>query len=215
MARPLGSTPITGLPCYYGPVRQQTPQRYSAPCGCGRLARSLPPPAPLQPAVSGPAFPRSTQEPQTGLASPTCRAPPGQSAGSRQAHPATFRSSQFRCRLWTFDTSAAIRSRSPSRSPPDTHAGAFSPTLTTLGDQPSAARGGLEPPPARRLRRASHPPSLAQHHSKQGLLPIHLPSCARGATGTSCKRTFAADREPLLMSRYAFCTGVELGGPVG
>jgi len=29
-------------------------------------------------AVPGPAFPRSTWKPQTGLASPTCRAPPGQ-----------------------------------------------------------------------------------------------------------------------------------------
>jgi hypothetical protein len=172
MARPLGSTPITGASLL---LRAGPPADPATVLSALRLRPLGALPAAtrtMRAAVSGPAFPRSAQEPQTGLASPTCRAPPGQSAGSRQAHPATFRSSQFRCRLWTFDTSAAIRLRSPSRSPPDTLPGAFSPTLTTLDDQPSAARGGLEPPPAGRLRRASNPPSLAQHHSKQGLLPI-------------------------------------------
>src|SRR6266700_2631388 len=38
-------------------------------------------------AVSAPAFSRSVQEPQTRLAPPTCRTPPGQYSGTRQAHP--------------------------------------------------------------------------------------------------------------------------------
>ena len=37
--------------------------------------------------LSARAFPRSARKPQAGLTSPPCRAPPGQSAGSRQAHP--------------------------------------------------------------------------------------------------------------------------------
>jgi len=44
--------------------------------GSARL--SALPLAALLAAVSGPAFPRSTWKPQTGLASPICRAPPGQ-----------------------------------------------------------------------------------------------------------------------------------------
>jgi len=44
--------------------------------GSAACARSLSPPRGA--AVSGPALPRSTWKPQTGLASPTCRAPPGQ-----------------------------------------------------------------------------------------------------------------------------------------
>jgi hypothetical protein len=43
-ARPLGSTRITGLRSYCGPVRQRAPRRYSAPRGFCRLARSLSPP---------------------------------------------------------------------------------------------------------------------------------------------------------------------------
>jgi hypothetical protein len=38
-------------------------------------------------AVSAPAFPRSVQEPQTRLAPPTCRTPPGPYSGTRQAYP--------------------------------------------------------------------------------------------------------------------------------
>ena len=67
------------------------------------------------------AFPRSLQPQQTRLASPSCRTPPGQSAGSRQAYPGDNLKPRFRCRVDNhLDTSSAIHSRSPFWSPPDT-----------------------------------------------------------------------------------------------
>jgi hypothetical protein len=44
-------------------------------------------PQPAGAVVPGHAFPRSMQEQQIRLTSPTCRTPPGQSAGTRQALP--------------------------------------------------------------------------------------------------------------------------------
>jgi hypothetical protein len=80
---------------------------------------SLSPPA--RAALSRWAFPRSPQPQQTRLASPSCRTPPGQSAGTRQAHPGDNLKPRFRCRVDNhLDTSSAIHSRSPSWSPPDT-----------------------------------------------------------------------------------------------
>jgi len=60
------------------------------------------------------------QPQQTRLASPSCRTPPGQSAGTRQAHPGNNLKPRFRCHVvYHLDTSTAIHSRSPSWSPPD------------------------------------------------------------------------------------------------
>jgi O-methyltransferase involved in polyketide biosynthesis len=44
----------------------------------------------------------SMQKPQTGLASPSCRTPPGQSAGLRQTHPGIVKTPRFRCHLMHF-----------------------------------------------------------------------------------------------------------------
>jgi len=75
---------------------------------------------PSRAAVSRWAFPRSVQPQQTRLASPSCRTPPGQSAGARQAHPGNNLKPRFRCHVVNhLDTSTAIHSRSPSWSPPD------------------------------------------------------------------------------------------------
>ena len=171
MARPLGSTRTTRLRRCSRPVRQQAPRRYSAPRGCRRL-RALPLAA----------TPCSRQ--CRGLPSHVLRK--SRRPGSRRLHAGHHLASRraparlllrpdhrpsFAAVSTTFDTSAAIRSRSPSRSPPDTLPRAFSSTLTTLGVQPSAARGGLEPPPAGRPQRASNPPSPAQHRIQQGHLP--------------------------------------------
>jgi len=49
--------------------------------------------------VSSRAFSRSTQTQQARLTSPLRRAPPGQSAGTRQAHPGTIWTPRFRCHL--------------------------------------------------------------------------------------------------------------------
>ena len=61
-----------------------------------------------------------------------------------------------------FDTSAAIRLRSPSRSPPDASTGAFSTSLTTDGIQPPQHVAVWSLPPAGRLPRAK-PSSSTQH----------------------------------------------------
>ena len=63
-------------------------RRYSVPHGSGRLGGSLSPPT--RAAVSSRAFSRSTRTQRTRLTSPLRRTPPGQSAGTRQAHPGTI-----------------------------------------------------------------------------------------------------------------------------
>ena len=78
---------------------QPDPQRYSHP----RYARATPSrPRKPERAVSNPAFSRSMQKPQTGLASPPCRTPPGQSTGTRQTHPGIIWTPRFRCHLRHF-----------------------------------------------------------------------------------------------------------------
>src|SRR5258707_8992719 len=90
MTRPLGSTPTApsrdftattsrsvgtprdGTHCLTGTTDSATPSRH---------------PHDRWTAVSGRAFPRSVQKPQTGLTSPTCRTPPGQNTDTRQTHP--------------------------------------------------------------------------------------------------------------------------------
>jgi hypothetical protein len=69
-----------------------------------------------------------------------------------------------------FDTSTAVHSRSPSRTPPDALKGAPSPRRSPRQSSANAARGGLKPPTARRLRGATKPSSPAQHRFQQGHL---------------------------------------------
>ena len=103
--------------------------------------------------------PRSVQKQQTGLTSPTCRTPPGQSAvhppGSSRAdllHPG------FDATLLSNDTSTAIPETedcAPSfRSPPDASCAPF-PHRSPRRSSATAACGGLKPPTAGRLRRAN------------------------------------------------------------
>ena len=121
--------------------------------------------------------PRSVQEQQTGLTSPTCRTPPGQSAvhppGSSRAyllHPG------FDATLLSNDTSTAIPETedcAPSfRSPPDASRAPF-PHRSPRRSSANAACGGLQPPTAGRLRRAK-PSSPAQHHVKKLYLQTEL-----------------------------------------
>jgi hypothetical protein len=80
----------------------------------------------------------------------------------------------------TFDTSAVVRSRSPSWSIPDAVIATPFPRRSPPRLLTGAARGGLKPPPAERLRRAylhllhSYAQS-AEHRSTSA-----SPSCARG-----------------------------------
>jgi len=80
MSRPLRSAPVTGVSALL---------RAGPPAGAVTVlsAWRFPPPGALplasgqknsREAVPAPAFPRSVRKPQTGLAPPSCRAPPGQ-----------------------------------------------------------------------------------------------------------------------------------------
>src|SRR5213079_1805159 len=123
--------PLQGLRRYYEPVRQRVPRRYSAPRGSaawGTPCRTVP--------GSGPASVRTrlllfhaeaadrarvVYMPDTTW--PVSGHPPG-SSRSRRNTPVPMSSQSF-------GTSATIRSRSPSRSPPDASTDAFSSSLTT------------------------------------------------------------------------------------
>ena len=92
MTRPLRSPPTAPsrrLPATTG--RSASAPRISTQplAGSARLGRSLAPPTAV---VSGCAFPRSVQEQQTRLTSPSCRTPSGQSAGTRQTPPGPLES---------------------------------------------------------------------------------------------------------------------------
>ena len=155
MTRPLRSTPITGA----SPLLRVGPPAHPATRAQPRLTRRNP-----QPAVSWRAFSRSVRERQIRLTSLPCRTPPGQSAGSRQAHPGarnitpvlmpsvfvTTRRQRF----------AYARLPDPYLTPQD----AFFLDRSPRRSSANAARGGLEPPPAGRLRRAKIPSSPEQHH---------------------------------------------------
>ena len=134
MTRPLGSAPITEASSL---LRTGPP---------ARPATVLRPPRP-QPQETLPLAARGGQ----------CRDVPShvprgtRRSGSRRLHAGHHLASQraparlipgssghpgFDAVCFYFDTSAAIRLRSPSRSPPDASAGAFSTSLTTDGIQP-------------------------------------------------------------------------------
>src|ERR1035437_6585185 len=62
---PFAPPPLQGLHHYYEPVRQHAPRRYSTLHSFCCLVLFLLPPQTLRAEVSGPAFPRSMQQPQT------------------------------------------------------------------------------------------------------------------------------------------------------
>src|SRR6266487_2153367 len=148
MARPLGSTPITeaswllqaGPPAAPATVLSASrfPPLARAPCRrphpCSRQCRGLPSHVLRKSRRPG------SRRLHAGHRLANTRAPARLILGPD--HRPSFDAVQT-----TFDTSAAIRSRSPSRSPPDTLPRAFSSTLTTLSAQPNAARGGWSLPP--------------------------------------------------------------------
>jgi hypothetical protein len=70
-------------------------------------------------AGAGRQVPTFHTEAQTKLAPPPRRTPPGQSAGTRQAHPEPARRARFRCHPYVFDASSVVRSRSPAWPTPD------------------------------------------------------------------------------------------------
>ena len=175
MTRPLRSTPITGASPLLragppaGPATVLTPAL--------RTGYSLSPTRKPERAVSDPAFSRSMQKPQTGLASPPCRTPPGQSAGTRQTHPGIIWTPRFRCHLCHVSTR---QQRFACARLPDPHLTRH-PRLFHIAHHgrvtAPAACGGLKPPPAGRLRRADNPSSPAQHRFTKLYLhrtPFHV-----------------------------------------
>ena len=169
MSRPLRSTPITGAspllragpPASAATVlnasgyrRQRAPSRH--PPSTSPTGRQ---------AVSAPAFPRSVQEPQTGLAPPKRRTPPGQYSGTRQAHPGNSWPPRFRCHLHVSTRQqrfAHARLPDPHLTPQPVPFPHRSPRRSSA----NAACGGLTPPPEGRRRRATKPSSPAQHRIK-------------------------------------------------
>jgi hypothetical protein len=153
MTRPLGSTPTApsrGFPTTTG--RSASTPRDGTHCllRFQPLGNSL---SPSSTAVSRRAFPRSMQEPQTGLTSPTCPTPPGQKNG----HPpdssrADLLHPGFDATLLSNDTSTAIPENEDcapsSRSPPDASRAPF-PHRSPRRSSANAACGGLQPPSAR------------------------------------------------------------------
>jgi hypothetical protein len=117
--------PLQGLHRYYEPVRQRVPRRYSAPCGSaarGTPCRTAPRGGPasigtrlLLFRVEAADRARVVYMPDATW--PVSGYPPG-SSRSRRNTPVPMSSEGF-------GTSATIRSRSPSRSPPDASTGAF------------------------------------------------------------------------------------------
>jgi hypothetical protein len=184
MSRPLRSTPITGASPL---LRAGPPARAATVLSTSRFrpvgALPLAPPLTRDRAVSAHAFPRSTRKPQTGLTPPARRTPPGQSAGTRQAHPGIALRPRFRCRFLNLDASAVVHSRSSSRSPPDGVLPPPFPRRSARQSSANAPRGGLTPPPAGRRRRATSPSSSVQQHSDTVASYLTTtPLRARGAT---------------------------------
>lgn len=116
VTRPLRSTRITGLHHYYETVRPRAPRRYAAPCGVCRLGDSLSPPT--QPAVgdsvgaTGSHVPCKSQDQARAAYMPDAiwavnRLPPDLSRDPGLAPVSTPLE-------FVFDTSSAVRSRSPS-----------------------------------------------------------------------------------------------------
>jgi hypothetical protein len=177
MSRPLRSTPTPASRSFTATTSRSASERRIGTqrlqvCYLGALPlATYGPTTPI--AVSTLAFSRSVQEPQTRLTPPKRRTPPGQYTGTRQAHHEDRRQTLAFDAIQTFrrvnsDThqdDPASDSGTSSWSPPDAM-----PPQPRLFPNPSprrssanAAQGGLAPSPVERRRRASNPPSLAQH----------------------------------------------------
>jgi len=154
MTRPLRSTRITGLHHYYETVRPRCPATVLDLLRCWPL-EDLPlaagPTGRRQ--CRGDRFPRSAQEPRSG----SRRLHAGRHLGSQQAPPRLVPEPRscpgFDATGICYDTSSAVRSRSPSDPHLTRSRRAFSRSAHHERHLTDAACGGLEPPPAGRPRR--------------------------------------------------------------
>jgi len=155
---------------YYGRVRQRVPHRYSASHGFRRLEPSLSPThtvagvrvqyrdAPSHVPHESLDRTHAAYTPDTTWA--VSGYPPD---SSRDRDPASvlMPSNQVSTR----QRQRTFVHRSSSRSAPDAIMSRLFPRRSRRRSLTNAPRGGLEPPSARRLRRAKQPPSLMQHRS--------------------------------------------------
>src|SRR6266567_5368066 len=154
---PLRSTRVTGLHRYYKAVRPCTPPRYSAPRSCCCLGASLSRLAgifPEPPLYRSCRFPRSAQEPEPG----SRHLHAGHHLGGRQVSPRLLPRQRLLLGFDVFATLSTLhqwftRVRLPGSYL--TPSWAPFPQRSPLRLLTGAACGGLEPPPARRLRRTS------------------------------------------------------------
>lgn len=158
-ARPLGSTRITGLRRY---LRDGPP-----PCPASVLCPSRFPPLGALPLVAsqghrpsyrrlcrGDRFSRSAWEPE----SSSRHLYAGHRLGGKQVSPRLLPEHGFSPGfdvVLAFDTSSVVRFRSPSRLLPDALSARLFPRRSAPRHLTDAPRGGLQPPPAGRLRRAN------------------------------------------------------------
>ena len=168
MTRPLRSTPLQGLPRYYGPVRQRAAKTRQR------------------------AFPCSMREPQTRLMPPLCRTPPGQSSGTRQVllpQPGAW--PRFRCPLVNVTTRQQRFGFTHLPGPHLTPLSAPFPHRSPRRSSTNAACGGLKPPPQGRLRRAylhlshstdSRRSHLPPHQDLRSSFMAHAPAFSRYET---------------------------------
>ena len=174
------------------------PHRYSIPHGFGRSGHSLSPTAHASGQYRVPPSPVPCESRRPGsrrlhaghrLANK--RAPARLIPGSH-AHPG------FDVICSSFDTSAAIRLRSPSRSPPDASHDAFSSSLTTTVFSQRSMRW-FEASPRRAAPKGRNPSSSAQHRFRKlylHRLPLHVQDTRPAKTSPSdCGTTTASKLE--------------------
>ena len=206
MTRPLRSTPITGA----SPLLRAGPPAGSRNGTHPRATRRLPPSHP----------PGNPDEQYRIRPSPVpCRSRrPGSRrlyAGHRLANqraparliPGSCRHPGFDVTCICFDTSTAIRSRSPSRSPPDTSHAPF-PHRSPRSRHRSRSMWRFEASPAGRLRRADNPSSPAQHRFTKLYLhrtPFHV----RDTPTSRCRSSSG------LCTRHAHPETAKQTDPVG
>src|SRR5258708_24430937 len=177
-SRPLRSPPHRarqGDHHYYEPVRLPATATVS-PLVPPALA-GIPLATPTGAAVSGPALRRSMQTPQTRLAPPSRRAPPGQQSGQPPGPSRDLRCTPVPMPPRINDASngehpagRAFRDRALSAQrlpgPRLTPQGRLFPDRSPRMTSANAARGGLRPPPEGRSRGATKPSSSTQHDKK-------------------------------------------------
>ena len=162
MSRPLRSAPITGTSAL---LRAGPPARAATVLSASRFRPlgALPlAPATLRAQCQRAPSRVSARKPQTGLAPPARRAPPGQQYGySARLIPGRALWPRFRCRF-TLSTLQRWFTRVRLPGPRLTALTPPFPHRSPRQSSASAACGGLTPPPAGRRRRATKPSSCVQ-----------------------------------------------------